>query len=79
MLGKSNSYPAHSSSNAKMFCSHISSKIIKGELRKAINGFSLQEAVAGVSGEEILFAVKEISNKKGYLEQRVEGPQRRVK
>jgi hypothetical protein len=30
----------------------------------------LQEAVKGVSGEEILFAVKETSNKKGYMEQR---------
>jgi len=47
-----------------MFCSHISSKTIKSELCKAINSFSLQEAVAGVSGEEILFAVKEANNKK---------------
>ena len=47
-----------------MFCSHISSKTIKSELCKAINSFSLEEAVAGVSGEEILFAVKETSNKK---------------
>jgi hypothetical protein len=47
-----------------MFCSHISSKTIKSELCKALNSFSLQEAVAGVSGEEILFAVKETSNKK---------------
>ena len=31
---------------------------------KAINSFSLQETVAGVSGEEILFAVKENNNKK---------------
>ena len=47
-----------------MFCSHISSKTIKSDLCKTINSFSLQEAVAGVSGEEILFAVKETSNKK---------------
>jgi hypothetical protein len=33
-------------------------------LCEAINNFSLQETVAGVSGEEILFAVKETSNKK---------------
>jgi len=31
---------------------------------QAINSFSLQKAVAGVSGEEILVAVKETSNKK---------------
>ena len=31
---------------------------------KAINSFSLQETVAGVSVEEILFAVKETNNKK---------------
>jgi hypothetical protein len=47
-----------------MFCPCISSKTIKSELREAINSFSLQEAVAGVSGEVILFAVKETSNKK---------------
>jgi hypothetical protein len=70
MVGKSSRRPTHSSSNNKMFCSHISSKIIKSELCKAINSFSLQEAVAGVSEEEILFAVKETSNKKGYLERR---------
>jgi hypothetical protein len=51
-----------------MFCSHISSKTIKSEMCK--NSFSLQVAVAGVSVEEIVFAVKETSNKKGYLEQR---------
>jgi hypothetical protein len=61
-----------------MFCSHISSKTIKRELCKAINNFSLQETVAGVSGEEILFAVKETSNKKAILEQR-ESLQRRIK
>jgi len=33
-------------------------------LCKAINSFSLQEAVVGVPGEEILFAVKETDNKK---------------
>jgi len=33
-------------------------------LCKAINSFSLHEAVAGVPGEEILFAVKETNNKK---------------
>jgi len=32
-------------------------------LCKAINTISLQGAVAGVSGEEILFAVKETKNK----------------
>jgi hypothetical protein len=47
-----------------MFCSHTSSKTINSEWFKAINSFSLQEAVVGVSGEEILFAVKETSNKK---------------
>jgi hypothetical protein len=47
-----------------MFCPHISSKTIKSELGTAINSFSLQETVAGVSGEEILFAVKETSNNK---------------
>jgi len=41
---------------------YVSSKTIKSELCKAINSFSLQ--VAGVSVEEILFAVKETSNKK---------------
>jgi hypothetical protein len=56
--------PTHSSSNTKMFCSHISSKTIKSKLLKAINSFSLQEAVAVVPGEEILFALKETSNKK---------------
>jgi len=34
------------------------------ELCKAMNNFSLQEAVAGVSGEENLVAAKETSNKK---------------
>ena len=62
--GKVSRCPTHSSSNTKMFYSHISSKPIKSELCKAINSFSLQEAVAGVSGEEILFTVKENSNKK---------------
>ena len=46
------------------FCPHISSKTIKSALCKVINSFSLQKAVKGVSGEEILFAVKETSNKK---------------
>ena len=64
MVGKSSICPTHSSSNTKMFCPCISSKTIKSELREAINSFSLQEAVAGVSGEVILFAVKETSNKK---------------
>jgi len=64
VVGRSSRCPTHSSSNTKMFCSHISSKTIKSDLCKAINSFSLQEAVAGVSGEEILFAVKEASNKK---------------
>jgi len=62
-----------------MFCSHRSSKTNNSELCKAINSFSLQEAVAGVSGEESLVAVKETSNKKGYLEQTVKGFQRRAK
>jgi hypothetical protein len=56
--------PTHSSSNTKMFCSHISSKTIMSELCKAMNSFFLQEAVAGVSGEEIPLVVKETSNKK---------------
>jgi len=64
MVGRSSRRPTHSSSNTKMSCSHISSKTIKSELWKATNSFSLQEAVAGVSGEEILFAVKETNNKK---------------
>jgi len=64
LVGKSSRCPTHSSPNTKMFCSHISSKTIKSELWKAINSFSLQEAVEGVSGEVILFAVKETSNKK---------------
>jgi len=64
VVGKSSRRQTYSSSNTKMFCSHISSKPVKSELCKAINSFSLQEAVAGVSGEEILFFVKETSNKK---------------
>jgi hypothetical protein len=64
MVGRSSRCPTHSSSNTKMFCSHISSKTITSELCKAINSFSLQETVAGVSEEEIPFAVKETSNKK---------------
>jgi hypothetical protein len=64
MVGKSSRRPTHSSSNTKMFCSHISSKTIKSELFKAINSFSLQVAVAGVSVEEIIFAVQQTSNKK---------------
>jgi len=47
-----------------MFCSHILSKPIKSDLCKVINSFSLQGAVAGASGEKIIFAVKETSNKK---------------
>jgi hypothetical protein len=39
---------------------------IKSELCKAINNF-LQVAIAGVSVEEILSAVKETSNKKRLL------------
>jgi hypothetical protein len=62
-VGKSSRRPTHSPSNIKMFCSHISSKTIKSELCKAINSFSLQETVAGVSGEEIIFAVQETSSK----------------
>jgi hypothetical protein len=63
VVGKSSRRPTHSSSNTKMFCSHISSKTFKSELCKAINSFS-QKAVAGVSGEGSLVAVKETSNKK---------------
>jgi len=70
MVGQSSRRPTHSSQNTKMFCSHISRKTSRGELCKAINSFSLQEAVAGVPREEILFAVKETNNKKDYLEQR---------
>jgi hypothetical protein len=47
-----------------MFFSHISSKTIKSDLCKAINSISLQEAVAGVSGERNFVAVTETSNKK---------------
>jgi hypothetical protein len=79
MVGKSSRCPTHSSSNTKMFCSHIPSKTIKSELCKAINNFSLQVADAGVSIAEILSAVKETSNKKGYLEQRVKSLHSRVK
>jgi len=64
MVGKCSRRPTHSSSNTEMFCSHISNKTIQKELWKAINRFSVQVAVAGVSGEEIVFAVKETSNKK---------------
>jgi hypothetical protein len=53
----------HSSSNTKIFCSNRSGKTTKSELCKAINSFSLQKAVAGVSGEESLVAVKETSKK----------------
>jgi len=63
MVRKSSRCPTHSSSNTKMFCSHISRKIIKSELCKAVNRFSLQVAGAGVLVEEILFALKETSNK----------------
>jgi hypothetical protein len=41
-------------------------KTIKSELCKAVNSFFLQEAVKGVSGEEIIFAVKETSNKRAF-------------
>jgi len=61
--GKSSRRPTLSSANTKMFYSHISSKSIKSELCKAINSFSLQKAVAEVSGEKILFVVKETINK----------------
>jgi hypothetical protein len=64
MVGKSSRRPTYSSSNTKMFCSHISSKTIKSELCKAFNSFSLHVAVTGVSVGEILFAVKETRNKK---------------
>jgi hypothetical protein len=64
VVGKSSRRPTHSSPNIKTFCSHVSSKTINSELCKAINSFSLQAEVAGVSEEEILYAVKENSNKK---------------
>jgi len=64
MVGKSNRHPILSSSNIKMFCSHISSRTIKSELCKAIDSFPLQVAVAGVSVEEIVFDVRKTSNKK---------------
>jgi len=64
MVGKSGRRPTHSSSNIKMFCFRISNKTNKSEFCKAVNSFSLQVAVAGMSVEEILFAVKETSNKK---------------
>jgi hypothetical protein len=67
VVGKSSRHPTHSSSNTKMFCSYISSKTIKSELCKAINSFSLQVVVAGVSGEKITFTVKETRNKKTIL------------
>jgi len=63
MLRKSSRRPTHSSSNTKRFCSHISSKTIKSELCKTINSFYLQEGVAGVSGEEIIFTLKETNNR----------------
>jgi len=62
-LGKSSRRSTHSSPNTKTFCPHILNKTIKSELCEAINSFCLQETVAGVSGEEILFAVKETSSK----------------
>jgi hypothetical protein len=58
MVEKFSRRPTYSSSNTKMFCCHISSKPLKTELCKAINSFSLQEAVAGMPGEEIIFALK---------------------
>ena len=64
MVGKCSRSPPHSPPNTTTLCSHISSKTITSVLCKAINSFSLQETVAGVSGEEIPFAVKETSNKK---------------
>ena len=53
-----NGWKVQQTSNTKMFCSHISSKTIKSALWKAINSFSLQVAVAGVSAEEIVFGAK---------------------
>ena len=61
-IHKASKRPTHSSSNSKMFCSHRLSKTISSESHKAIKSFSLQEAVAGVSREENLVAVKETSN-----------------
>ena len=46
---------------------------------KAIDSLSLQAAVVGVSVEKIVFALKETSNEKGTLEQRVKGLQSKVK
>jgi len=63
-VGKSRMCPTHSPSNTKILCSYISNETNKSELCKAFNSFSLQETVAGVSGEEILFAVKETSSKR---------------
>jgi hypothetical protein len=64
MVGKSSRRPTHSSSNTKMYYFCISNKKNKSEFCKAINSLSLQVAVAGVSVEEILFAVKETGDKK---------------
>jgi hypothetical protein len=61
-----------------MFCSNISSNIIKCELCKASNSFSLQEAVVRVSGEEILSVVKETSNKRAIWN-KTKSLQRRLK
>jgi hypothetical protein len=47
-----------------MISSLRSRKTIKSELCKEIKSFSLQETVAGVSGNESLVAVRETSNKK---------------
>jgi len=63
MVGKSSKHPTHSSSNTKMFCSYIKQNNQERVVR-SINSFSSQVAVAGVSGEEILFPVKETNNKK---------------
>jgi hypothetical protein len=60
---KSKTRQSHSSSSRKTFCCHTSSKTINSELCKAINSFSLHEAVAGVPREEQVTAVKETAVK----------------
>jgi hypothetical protein len=56
-------HPIHSLSNTKIFWCHRSSKTINSELCEAIDSFSLQKTVTGVSGEESLVSVKETSKK----------------
>jgi hypothetical protein len=85
VVGKSSRCPIHSSSNTKMFCSHISRKTIKSDLCKVINSFSSQEAVAGVLGEDIIVVVKVTRKKKKEKKEKKkaiwnkEGLQRRIR